>query len=123
MLATREKDSQALSLLPSPNSADGVLWVELMQQLPPFSNRKKEKCCTITHLKKKNLLLGQRETVGQLAAFEPLTVQVCQQVRQLCKPLVAIGAGWNFLTFINLIYGYVFPSHPLPSLQPHAPVF
>lgn len=72
MLATEEKDLQALSLLPPLNNMECCVWVELMQQLLSFSNRK-EKCRIIKLLKKQILLYGQWQTVGQMAAFESVT--------------------------------------------------
>lgn len=93
-----------------------VLWAELMQQLPP---EQKREVLPNQAFKKQILLFGQQQTVGQLAASEPVTAQVCQQVRQhapqLWKPQLPTGAGLNLCTLTNVIYGHVFPSHPLRS--------
>lgn len=114
MLARGEKDLQALSLLPPLNSTDGVLWVELMRQLPPLSDRK-ERSCTIKLLKTKSCLASSRLWDNQQHCSLWLRPCASSLLPQLCKPPSAIGVRLSHLTFINVIYGLVFPSHPFPS--------
>lgn len=106
------------SLLPSLNSSDEELWVELMQQLPTFSSRR-ERCATIKIWMANSVAWSMARLWD---SWQHLKLHLCSCVHgpgsmlpQLRKPQAATGACLNLFKFINVIQGHVFPSCPFSS--------